>query len=84
MAIYYDKKTKKEKWGDDGFQCLLEDVYSELEEHIARKRLDGHDEYDRWVMLVHNKMSELLDLLDYGYERKIAPDLLDDDIVELC
>ena len=75
MAKVYDTKKHEIYWTASDIVCPLEEVYWELLDFIAVKRLDGHDRRDQWYMAVHAKMQELLDLLE-----KDPTDELDENI----
>ena len=64
MAKLYHTGKNEIYWSDCEIVCPLEEEYFELSDFIAVKRLDGHDKYDQWYMLVHAKMGELIDLLN--------------------
>lgn len=76
MAKVFSKKRKEIMWEDtDGFLCLLEETLWDIQEVLAVKKLDGHDEYDQWLIRVEHDMDRLLDTLtekDYSVD-----DLLD-------
>lgn len=76
MAKVFSKKRKEIMWEDtDGFLCLLEETLWDIQDVLAAKKLDGHDEYDQWLIRVEHDMDHLLDTLtekDYSVD-----DLLD-------
>lgn len=80
MAKVFDKKRKEVMWEDaDGFLCLLEETMWDVSDVLAAKRLDGHDEYDQWLMKVHWDMKRLLDTLceyDYTVDEAIERELI--------
>ena len=64
MAKFYDTKTNEVIWTDDDLLGPVEDAYFELSGYLAIKKLDGHDRTDQWYMLVHQKLKELISVLD--------------------
>ena len=64
MAKFYDTKTNDVIWSDDDLFAPVEDAYFELSGFLAMKKLDGHDRNDQWYMLVHQKLQELISVLD--------------------
>ena len=60
----YSKKSNEIMWTDDGLLAPVEDAYFELSGYLAMKKLDGHDRHDQWYMLVHQKLKELISVLD--------------------
>ena len=64
MAKFYDTKTNDVIWSDDDLFAPVEDAYFELSGYLAMKKLDGHDRNDQWYMLVHQKLQELISVLD--------------------
>lgn len=64
MAKFFDTKKREVYWSDNDIYAPLEDAYFELSDFIALKKLDGHDAYDQWYMLVELKMAELIDALN--------------------
>ena len=64
MAKFYDTKTNEVVWNDIDLLAPVEDAYFELSDFLAMKKLDGHDRTDQWYMLVHQKLQELISVLD--------------------
>ena len=64
MAKFYDTKTNEVVWSDSDLLAPVEDAYFELSDYLAMKKLDGHDRTDQWYMLVHQKLDELISVLD--------------------
>lgn len=64
MAKFYDTKSNEIIWTDDDLLAPVEDAYFELSGFLAMKKLDGHDRTDQWYMLVHQKLKELISVLD--------------------
>lgn len=60
----YSKKSNEIIWTDDDLLAPVEDAYFELSGYLAIKKLDGHDRTDQWYMLVHQKLKELISVLD--------------------
>ena len=60
----YSKKSNEIMWTDDDLLAPVEDAYFELSGYLAIKKLDGHDRTDQWYMLVHQKLKELISVLD--------------------
>ena len=42
---------------------MLEEVWLDITEILAQKHLDGHDEYDQWLMWVEHDLNKLLTTL---------------------
>ena len=64
MAKFYNTKSNEVVWTDDDLLAPVEDAYFELSGYLAMKKLDGHDRTDQWYMLVHQKLKELISVLD--------------------
>ena len=64
MAKFYNTKTNEVVWSDSDLLAPVEDAYFELSGFLAMKKLDGHDRTDQWYMLVHQKLQELVQVLD--------------------
>ena len=64
MTKFYNTKTNEVVWSDSDLLAPVEDAYFELSGFLAMKELDGHDRNDQWYMLVHQKLKELIDVLD--------------------
>ena len=60
----FSKKSNEIMWIDDDLLAPVEDAYFELSGYLAIKTLDGHDRTDQWYMLVHQKLKELISVLD--------------------
>lgn len=60
----FSKKSNEIMWIDDDLLAPVEDAYFELSGYLAMKKLDGHDRTDQWYMLVHQKLKELIEVLD--------------------
>lgn len=60
----FSKKSNEIMWIDDDLLAPVEDAYFELSGYLAIKKLDGHDRNDQWYMLVHQKLKELISVLD--------------------
>ena len=60
----FSKKSNEIMWIDDDLLAPVEDAYFELSGYLAIKKLDGHDRTDQWYMLVHQKLKELISVLD--------------------
>ena len=60
----FSKKSNEIFWIDDDLLAPVEDAYFELSGYLAIKKLDGHDRKDQWYMLVHQKLKELISVLD--------------------
>lgn len=63
MARFFDKRTHDIVWHENDLYGVLDEQFLELTDFLAMKKLDGHNEEHQWYMLVHRKMSELLDVL---------------------
>ena len=55
----FNKMTKEIRWEDD-VSPLLEDIHEDILNVLADKHLDGHDEYDQWLMAVEHDLRHLL------------------------
>ena len=75
MAKYINKKNHDIYWSDDDIACAVEEAYWELHDFLAVKRLDGHNAIDLWYMLIDQKLSELIDIME-----KCPFDELDEDL----
>ena len=64
MAKFYNTKSNEVVWSDSDLLAPVEDAYFELSGFLAMKKLDGHDRNDQWYMLVHQKLQELVQVLD--------------------
>ena len=64
MAKLYDTRNNEVIWSDSDLLAPVEDAYFELSGFLAMKKLDGHDRNDQWYMLVHQKLQELIQVLD--------------------
>lgn len=60
----FSKKSNEIMWSDSDLLAPVEDAYFELSGFLAMKKLDGHDRNDQWYMLVHQKLQELIQVLD--------------------
>ena len=60
----FSKKSNEIMWIDDDLLAPVEDAYFELSGYLAIKKLDGHDRTDQWYTLVHQKLKELISVLD--------------------
>ena len=60
----FSKKSNEIMWSDSDLLAPVEDAYFELSGYLAMKKLDGHDRNDQWYMLVHQKLQELIQVLD--------------------
>ena len=54
----YNKLTKEIRWEDD-VSSFIDDIWYDVVEVLAQKRLDGHDEYDQWLMAVEHDLRHL-------------------------
>ena len=59
----FNKLTKEIRWEDDATPLLYE-IHDDILEVLAGKRLDGHDEYDQWLMAVEHDLRHLIYTLD--------------------
>ena len=64
MAKLYNTKSNEVVWSDSDLLAPVEDAYFELSSFLAMKKLDGHDRTDQWYMMVHQKLQELVQVLD--------------------
>ena len=55
----YNKTTKEIRWEDD-ISPMLEEVWLDITETLAQKHLDGHNEYDQWLMMVEHDLHKLM------------------------
>lgn len=58
----YNRLTKEIRWEDD-ISDLLSDIHWEMMDVLAEKSLNGHDEYDQWLMAVERDLRRLLNTL---------------------
>jgi hypothetical protein len=76
MSKIYDGKMKKYRFVNDGLVCAVEDAWFEVSDILAENRLDGHDEYDQWLMKLGDRLGLLLDVLQEGTDVDAALDSL--------
>ena len=58
----YNRMTKEIRWEDD-ISELLKEAWFDIGEILAEKSLNGHDEYDQWLMMVEHDLHHLLNTL---------------------